>query len=790
MMSATVDKKRCDFRILIIDDVIANIDVLCKILSSEGYRLSLANNGEKGLQIAKRAVPDLILLDIMMPGINGFEVCRILKSQEETENIPVIFMSALNSTDDKMEGFEAGAVDYVTKPFREKEVLARIQTHLTLYELRKSLETKNIELAKEISERIKAEKALAEKSLYLDNILRSATEYAIATTDLDFRITYYNPMAEKLFGYTAEEVIGKTVQEMHTKENVAPERFERAIKEVRNTGEFRYTNVFKKENSEARYISSRVSGIYDVYGDLIGFALFSRDVTERVKAEEALRKSEQELDYKFRELRTIFETAAEGIIIIDSEGIIECFNNSAEEMFGYERQEVIGHNADILISRTVMPCQKHDRKHIKHYLSLKNAKNRIIGTGGIEIIGKRKDETEFSLNLSVSEFASEKTKFVGIFRDLTERKRLEEITREKLINQRLIQTQREMLESFIQVIAKAIDDKSPYTGGHCRRVPKLTLMLADAVAKTQTGPLSNFSMSDEERYSLEVASWLHDCGKIVTPEYVVDKATKLETVFDRIHLIGTRYEVLKRDVKIKLLQEQLAAQARGEKVDESAFNTKLNQQIQELDKEYDFIRDCNKGSECMSEDWQTRLNHCAHRRWVSSSGKEENFLTEDEIYNLSIAKGTLNLEERKIVNYHIEATIDMLKALPYPDYMKNVPEYAGGHHERMDGKGYPKGLKREQLSIPARIMGIADIFEALTAKDRPYRKAMTLSQALRVLGLMKEDNHIDPDIFEVFIREKVYMRYAEKFLDPQQIDEVDERTIPGYNNANYDNELA
>jgi len=349
-----------------------------------------------------------------------------------------------------------------------------------------------------------------------------------------------------------------------------------------------------------------------------------------------------------------------------------------------------------------------------------------------------------------------------------------------LVNQRLIADQRRMFEAFIELIAKAIDDKSPYTGGHCRRVPELTLMLADAAMETQKGALSTFSMTEEERYSLKVASWLHDCGKIVTPEYVVDKATKLETIFDRIELIDTRYEVIKRDMEIRLLREQLAMQARGEKVDESAFEATLNRQIQTLNEERAFIRQCNKGGEFMSEDLKMRVHECAKRRWISADGSEENLLTDNEVYNLNITKGTLTAEERKTINYHIEATISMLEALPYPEYMKNVPEYAGGHHERMDGKGYPKGLKRGQLSIPARVMGIADIFEALTAKDRPYKKPMTISRALKILGLMKEDNHIDPDLFDVFIREKVYLQYAEKFLGPDQIDEVDVNEIPGY----------
>jgi len=353
-----------------------------------------------------------------------------------------------------------------------------------------------------------------------------------------------------------------------------------------------------------------------------------------------------------------------------------------------------------------------------------------------------------------------------------------------LINQQLLEGQRRLFESFIELIATAIDDKSPYTGGHCRRVPELTLMLADATSQIKAGPLKDFYMTEEDRYELSVAGWLHDCGKITTPEYVVDKSTKLETIYDRIHLLDTRFEILKINAENAILRKQLTALKQGDDVDESVLTTELAKTIKILDDDRDFLRQCNLGSEWMPEESKQRVRQIAQRRWITPEGKEECFLSEDEIYNLTISKGTLTLEERQVINYHIMATINMLKSLPYPKYLENVPEYAGGHHERMDGKGYPNGLKREQMSIPARIMGIADIFEALTAKDRPYKKGMSLSQALTILGKMKEDHHIDPDLFDVFIHEKIYLKYAAKFMDSDQIDEFDVTQLPGYKKLN------
>jgi len=351
-----------------------------------------------------------------------------------------------------------------------------------------------------------------------------------------------------------------------------------------------------------------------------------------------------------------------------------------------------------------------------------------------------------------------------------------------ITNKTLIDAQKNLFDSFIELIATAIDEKSPYTAKHCRRVPVITNMIASATNAINAGPFKDFCMTDNEMYELNVAAWLHDCGKITTPENVIDKSTKLETIFDRMNLVDTRFEILKRDAVITALEDIIKATKDCDDINKELENNSLLQnKLKELDAEKKEIEKYNIGGESLVEKDLKRIKKLAERTYQNSVGDTIRLLNNEEVENLQISRGTLNKEERKIINNHVSVTIKMLESLPYPKHLRNVPEFAGCHHEKMDGTGYPNKLKGNQMSIPSRMIAIADIFEALTAGDRPYKKGMPLSQALKILGRMKLENHIDPDLFDVFMHKKIYSTYAKEHLKEDQIDEINIQDIPGYN---------
>jgi HD-GYP domain-containing protein (c-di-GMP phosphodiesterase class II) len=392
-----------------------------------------------------------------------------------------------------------------------------------------------------------------------------------------------------------------------------------------------------------------------------------------------------------------------------------------------------------------------------------------------------------------------------------------------LDNQQLMAAQKNLLDSFIKLIASAIDAKSPYTGGHCQRVPELSMMIGKAACESDAEPFADFDLDEDQWYELSIAGLLHDCGKVTTPEYVVDKATKLETIYNRIHEIRTRFEVVKRDAVIDYLKALLDSNADAEKL-----QTDLEERLAALDDDFAFVAECNIGGEFMDPEKVERLKGIAEMTWSRTLDDQmglsrdemdrlkgqptaelpvtENLLSDKqghiverlpsdrppeddhfgfrmevpehkynlgELYNLSIARGTLTAEERFKINDHIVQTIVMLEQLPFPKTLKRVPEFAGGHHETMIGSGYPRKLSKEDMPIPARIMAVADIFEALTAADRPYKEPKKLSDAIRILSFMRKDQHIDGDIFELFLTSGIYKDYAERFLNPDQLDEVD-----------------
>jgi len=396
-----------------------------------------------------------------------------------------------------------------------------------------------------------------------------------------------------------------------------------------------------------------------------------------------------------------------------------------------------------------------------------------------------------------------------------------------LDNLQLVQIQKDTTENIIRIMAEALDSKSPHTGHHCVRVPELAFMLAEAACNESSGPLAAFNFaSEDEWFEFRVGAWLHDCGKVTTPEYVIEKATKLDTIYNRIHEIRMRFEVLLRDAEIASLRARL----QGE--DEKAASARLEQRKAELADDFAFIASCNLGKETMDVTDIARLQTLARQTWrrhfddrlglsrddllrrqdeAETPLPVDEFLLRDkpyqiiprkkqqkptaelgikmdipenqynfgEIYNLSVQRGTLTHEERYKINEHIIETIKMLEQMPFPDSLKRVPEYATTHHETLDGKGYPRKLCASALSVPARIMAIADIFEALTSSDRPYKRPYKLSESLKILHDMKLRRHIDPDLFDLFLTSGTYRKFAELFLEPEQIDDVDIRQFLG-----------
>ncbi len=348
-----------------------------------------------------------------------------------------------------------------------------------------------------------------------------------------------------------------------------------------------------------------------------------------------------------------------------------------------------------------------------------------------------------------------------------------------LSNNRLIQDLEQLLESFIATIATAIDEKSPYTGGHIQRVATLTMTIAEKINATHDGPYGLIEFDQNMLKELRIAAWLHDIGKITTPEYVVDKATKLSTIFDRIENVKLRLELAKRDHEIAALKKQLlpAAAATGCGAPENAVSTpepagQRDIFCEELEDDLLFLMNANRGGEFMADTMIERIKTIAQRTWIYQ-GKPEPLLTDDEIDNLTIRRGTLTEAEREIINNHVLITHRMLSQLPFPKKLKHIPLFAAAHHEKIDGTGYPFGLKEDSLTLQARILALADVFEALTAKDRPYKKGKKLSEAMSILSFMVKDGHIDRELFELFRKEKIYLDYARKELLTQQIDIVD-----------------
>jgi len=378
---------------------------------------------------------------------------------------------------------------------------------------------------------------------------------------------------------------------------------------------------------------------------------------------------------------------------------------------------------------------------------MRNHENEIIGV--LQLINAKAPDSDEVIPFSAQ--------YEGLIQSLASQAAI------AITNAKLIHDLQELFESLIRLVASAIDEKSPYTGGHITRVAGLSYKLAEVINEVKEGPYADVHFTPDEMNELRIAAWLHDIGKITTPEYVVDKGTKLETIFDRVELVKTRFEVIRRGVrtealerKVKLLQEGADGAALAK------VESELEARLAEVESDCEFAIRCNAPGEFLKDDAIERLKQIAAKKFVLN-GKEEPYLTDDELLNLSIRKGSLTEKERLVIQNHAAVTIKMLSQIPFPKKLSHVVEYAGAHHEKLNGAGYPNGWTAERLKIQSRILCLADICEALTARDRPYKPAIPKERAFQILGFMAKDQEIDGNLLKLFLEKNVYEEYMKEY---------------------------
>lgn len=393
--------------------------------------------------------------------------------------------------------------------------------------------------------------------------------------------------------------------------------------------------------------------------------------------------------------------------------------------------------------------EKHNY-HSKSFLNvpLKNHKDKVIGV--LQLLNAQKKDKIVSFSEELVDLVEALSSQASV----------------ALTNQLLINEQKKLFRSFIKLVVDALDNKDPVTGGHCNRVPLISMMIADYINSDVDDMYKDFSFSDDEMDELYVAAWLHDFGKVATPDHIMNKSTKLQGLYDKIDQVKLRFEILKRDIMIDMYEEKSG------KLDQTTISDKLDK----VKNDFIFLEKSNLGGEYMSKELQNKVYEIAKNK-ITIDNELQPILSDKEVDFLTISRGTLSEEDRQIMENHVSLSYELLDKLPYPEHLKQVPFYAGCHHEKLNGEGYPNGYKEEQLPLQARIIAIADVFEGLTAPDRPYKKPYKLSKALKILKFMVNDGEIDPTLFRLLITKKLYLKYAHENLDSEQIDVIDEKEL-------------
>ena len=712
-------------RILVCDDAAVEAKFLGKLLSMLGYEnvVLLTDAREVFPRLVAESF-DLVLLDIKMPHLSGLEIIHLTRQQFSQADLPILVITGTDSTETRNAALLAGANDYLNKPIDRMEMSLRAQNLLTIRTIHKA----NLAIQGRLTQEV--EVRTAKLDLLIENGLIMSR-----TRDRSTLIRHTLFEGQRLLHCDAASMYLVTE---------------------------RKTLQFVMRTREDELASNEIP-------------LFDPDTgapnESHVSTFCALRKRSILIDDVYRESR---------------------FDLSGTRLFDYSS----GYRT---VSVLTVPMAQRNGE-VVGVLQFMNKLDPLTGT----VVPFTPDLVPLVEALAAQAAVT-------------------------LDNLQLIEARKAFMESLIHTIATAIDAKSRYTGRHSVRVPELALMLAEAANAATSGPLADFAFkTEDEWHEFRVGAWLHDCGKITTPEYVIDKSAKLETLYNRIHEIRMRFEVLLRDADIARLQ----AQVNGASLPDS--NAVFESQKAQLVADFAFVAECNLGAEDMTSTQAARIREISTTPWLrhfddqlglaheellrrqnAMAGKPElpvrEVLLSDqpfhliersaedvpdpsfgfkvdvpyylynhgEVYNLLVRRGTLTEEDRYKISEHMIHGIMMLERMPFPKTLQRVPEYAGTHHETLRGTGYPRRLGARQLSVPARIMAIADIFEALTAADRPYKSAKKFSEALQILHAMKVKGHIDPDLFDLFLTSGVHLKYAQKFLTPDQMDDVDINALLG-----------
>ncbi len=822
--------------ILIVDDDVNFGGLLEEFLGKQGFHASAVSGGEDAVkQLAKRKF-DIALLDLMMPGMDGYEVMDFIKDQELETN--VIVMTGHASTQSAVTSLRKGVYDFLDKPF-DLEMLSSVikgaigkkrsrdEKKKAKEELVKAYNEMEAEIRDQTAELMRKHNQL---DLEIENRNRieaafhdSETKYKSLTDNLNVgvyrntvgaagRFIEANPAIVQMFGYDSrDEFITLNVSDLYEE----PSQRLKFSEGLAKRGFAKNIELHLKRKNGTRFIGAvSAVAVKDEHDEVQYYDGIIEDITERKLADETLIRNEHwyrtltqiglslsaEKDTKklleriVIEARTLTNADAGTLYLLDKDNqdlTFEIVQNDSmqikiggtsgvdaelpnvplfingepnhanvssavaltgetinvKDLYGPEGKRFPGPREYDVISgyhtksMLVMPLKNHENETIG-VLQLLNAKHRRSGEP-----------------ISFSE------EYVDLIAALASQAAV------ALTNAQLIENLNNLFYAFIRSIATAIDEKSPYTGGHINRVVKLSMMLADKINQDKTGAFRDTQFTKDELEELRMAAWMHDVGKVTTPENIVNKASKLETIFDRVNLVETRFALIASEIvnahletKLKLLQKN-QVDLRKLKVADRALSENLKILIEELE----FIKGCNSADQPMTEERLSRLHDIGKKEYTFQKTKQP-YLTEDEIKNLSIRYGNLTDEERKVVENHATMTLKILTQLSFPIKLEKVPEFAGGHHEKLDGSGYPLGLAEKELPLQTRILAIVDIFEALTARDRPYREPMKLSEVIKIIRFMKENQKIDPDLFDLLVGSGAYFEYATKEMDPKQID--------------------